>query len=95
VITSFIALLMVGLGTSIQFTLTTLRLLNLGRPKTDLAMGRSSFAAGIAIAGSPLLLGALADQLGITQAFLIVPVFMALALLIIYLVPVKESIDEL
>jgi predicted MFS family arabinose efflux permease len=58
-------------------------------------MGRSSFAAGIAIAGSPLLLGALADQLGITQAFLIVPVFMALALLIIYLVPVKESIDEL
>ncbi|NDH38563.1 MAG: MFS transporter, partial [Actinobacteria bacterium] len=95
VITSFIALLMVGLGTSIQFTLTTLRLLNLGRPKTDLAMGRSSFAAGIAIAGSPLLLGALADQLGITQAFLIVPAFMALALLIIYLVPVKESIDEL
>jgi predicted MFS family arabinose efflux permease len=95
VVTSFIALLLVGLGTSIQFTLTTLRLLNLGRPKTDLAMGRSSFAAGIAIAGSPLLLGALADQLGITKAFLIVPGFMALALLIIYLVPVKESADEL
>ena len=94
-ITSFIALLFVGLGTSIQFTLTTLRLLNLGRPKTDLAMGRSSFAAGIAIAGSPLLLGALADQFGITKAFLIVPGFMAFALLIIYLVPVKESADEL
>jgi MFS family permease len=85
--TSLIALFCIGLGTSLQFILTTLRLLKFGEAKADLAIGKSSLAAGIAIGGSPFLLGLLADSVGITKAFLIVPVFIAIAFTIVTLVP--------
>ena len=88
---SFLSLLIAGLGTSIQFPLTTLRLLNFGKEKPDLAMGKSGFAAGIAIGGAPLLLGFLADQFGIVQAFLIVPIAITLAFSIVTLIPIREE----
>ena len=91
VFTSFIALFLVGLGTSMQFTLTTLRLLNFGDGKTDLAMGYVALASGIAIAGSPFVLGALADGVGITSAFLLVPVFMVIAFAIVIAIPIKQT----
>ena len=74
-----------------QFTLGTLRLLHFAKPKTDLAMGLSSWAAGIAIAGSPFLLGSLADQYGITTAYLIVPIFIAIAFAIVQVVQMREE----
>ena len=83
----FLGLLIVGLGTSMQFILTTLRLLAFGGAKVDLAMGRSSWAAGIAIAGSPFLLGYLSDLFGVTKAFLIVPIFIAIAFAIVSTLP--------
>lgn len=88
---SFAALLLTGIGTAMQFVLTTLRLLEFGKPKVDLAMGRSSWAAGIAIAGSPFLLGFFADQFGISKAFLIVPIFILSAFAIVYLVPIRKA----
>ena len=88
---SFVALLIAGLGTSVQFPLTSLRLLNFGGDKPDLAMGKSGFAAGIAIGGAPLLLGFLADHFGIVQAFLIVPVAIALAFTIVTFVPIRKE----
>lgn len=88
---SFIALLATGLGTAMQFVLATIRLLEFGHPKVDLAMGRSSWAAGIAIAGSPFLLGYLADIFGISRAFLIVPIFIAISFAIVYLVPYRKQ----
>ncbi len=90
IFTSFIALFLVGLGTSMQFTLTTLRLLNFGEGKTDLAMGYVALASGIAIAGSPFILGAFADEVGITSAFLLVPLFIATAFAIVFAVPIKK-----
>ncbi len=87
---SFVALLVTGLGTAMQFVLTALRLMEFGRPKVDLAMGRSSWAAGIAIAGSPFLLGYLADLFGISRAFLIVPIFIAGAFIIVSLAPMRK-----
>jgi predicted MFS family arabinose efflux permease len=93
VFTSFISLLLIGLGTSMQFTLTTLRLLSFGNGKTDLAMGYVALASGIAIAGSPFILGALADQIGIISAYLIVPIFMSIAFAIVLAIPIKQS-DE-
>lgn len=88
---SFLALLLVGLGTSVQFALSTLRMLRIGYEKPDLAMGLSSLGAGIAIATSPLFLGILADRLGIIDGFLMVPILFAAALIIITLVPLKAN----
>ena len=86
-IISVLALFVIGLGTSLQFILTTLRMLKFGAEKSDLAIGKSSLAAGIAIGASPFLLGLLADSVGISSAFLVVPVFIALAFIIVVLVP--------
>jgi MFS family permease len=88
---SFIALLIVGLGTSMQFALSSLRLLRFGHDKPDLAMGRSSSSAGIAIALSPLFLGYLADLFGIVRGFLMVPGLIVCALIIVTLVPSKAA----
>ena len=87
VVTSFLALFFVGFGTSMQFALSTLRLLHFGKDKPDLAIGKSSFGAGFAIALSPLFLGFLADQFGIIKAFLFVPVLVICAFVIVALVP--------
>jgi MFS family permease len=86
-ITSFIALFIVGFGTSMQFALSTLRLLRFGREKPDLAIGKSSLGAGSAIAFSPLFLGFLADQFGIITAFLLVPALVICAFVIVALLP--------
>ena len=86
-ITSFIALFIVGFGTSMQFALSTLRLLRFGREKPDLAIGKSSLGAGFAIAFSPLFLGFLADQFGIIAAFLLVPALVICAFVIVALLP--------
>jgi predicted MFS family arabinose efflux permease len=86
-ITSFIALFIVGFGTSMQFALSTLRLLRFGREKPDLAIGKSSLGAGFAIAFSPLFLGFLADQFGIITAFLLVPALVICAFIIVALLP--------
>jgi predicted MFS family arabinose efflux permease len=92
-VTSFIALLLVGFGTSMQFALSTLRLLRFGKDKPDLAIGKSSLGAGFAIGLSPLFLGFLADRLGIVDAFLLVPALVICAFVIVALVPsnVHES----
>jgi fucose permease len=74
-----------------QFALSTLRLLRFGQAKPDLAIGRSSFSAGIAIGLSPLLLGYLADIFGIVQGFLLVPVLVFCAFVIVTLVPSQSD----
>ena len=89
---SFTALFIVGLGTSMQFALSSLRLLRFGREKPDLAIGKSSLSAGIAIGLSPLLLGLLADRFGIVQGFLLVPALIICAFVIVTLVPSKSEL---
>ena len=87
ILLSFLGILLFGLGTSMQFALTSLRILHFGGDKPDLAMGKSSLAAGIAIGGSPFLLGFLSDQIGISRGFLMVPISIGFALLVVLLVP--------
>jgi predicted MFS family arabinose efflux permease len=89
---SFTALFIVGLGTSMQFALSSLRLLRFGREKPDLAIGKSSLSAGIAIGLSPLLLGLLADRFGIVQGFMLVPALIICAFVIVTLVPSKSEL---
>jgi predicted MFS family arabinose efflux permease len=73
-----LTLFMVGLGISVQFPLFTLRMVAFSQGRPDLAIGKSSIAAGIAIASSPLLLGILGDNFGISRAYIMVPVLIVL-----------------
>ena len=83
-------LFMVGLGISVQFPLFTLRMVAFSEGRPDLAMGKSSIAAGIAIACSPLLLGILGDNFGISRAYIMVPVLIASGLTMVALSPSKH-----
>jgi predicted MFS family arabinose efflux permease len=87
---SLVTLFMVGLGISVQFPLFTLRLVAFSEGRPDLAIGKSSIAAGIAIASSPLLLGILGDNFGISRAYIMVPVLIALGFIMVALSPSKH-----
>ena len=91
-LTSLICLFAVGLGLSMQFALSSIRLIGLSDGRPDLAIGRASLAAGIAIAGAPFLLGLLGDSFGISRAYILVFMLIAVAFIIVKVVPsqVKE-----
>ena len=84
---SLICLFTIGLGISMQFALSAIRLVSFSNNRPDLAIGRSSLAAGIAIAGAPFLLGFLGDNFGISRAYIMVPVLIAIAFVLIILTP--------
>jgi MFS family permease len=77
---SLVSLLIMGLGISMQFALASIRLIGLSDNK-------SSLAAGLAIGGAPFALGVLGDSLGISRAYIMVPVLIAIAMIIIVKVP--------
>ncbi len=86
-LTSLICLFAVGLGLSMQFALSSIRLIGLSDGRPDLAIGRASLGAGIAIAGAPFLLGILGDNFGISRAYIMVFVLIAVAFIIVKVVP--------
>ena len=86
-IISLICLLIIGLGISMQFALSAIRLVGFSDGRPDLAVGRSSLAAGIAIAGAPFLLGFLGDNFGISRAYIMVPVLIVIAFILIKMTP--------
>jgi len=69
----------VGLGIALQFPLNVTRLIAASQGRPDLATARQSLGAGVAIGLGPFALGALADTVGVGQAFLLVPVLLVLA----------------
>jgi predicted MFS family arabinose efflux permease len=92
---SLITLFITGTGISMQFALSSLRLMSFSDNRPDLAIGISSLAAGSGIALAPFILGVLGDHLGISRAYLMVPVLILIALVIVILIPSKEGIHEL
>ena len=88
---SLISLLFIGLGISGQFSMTSVRLIRLSDGRPDLAIGKSAFAAGGAIAMAPFFLAFLGDQIGISRAYLMVPALIAIAFLALVLVSSEES----
>lgn len=95
---SLAMLFLIGLGISMQFALTSLRLISHSEGRPDLAIGKSSFAAGIAIGGAPFLLGVLGDMYGISRAYLMVPILIMLAVTAVLVAPAKieqELLDDL
>jgi len=90
-IISLICLFVIGLGISMQFALAAIRLVSFSDNRPDLAIGKSSLAAGIAIAGAPFLLGFLGDNFGISRAYIMVPVLITIAFIIIKLTPSQSD----
>ena len=90
-ILSLFCLLAVGIGISMQFALSSIRLIGLSNGRPDLAIGRASLAAGIAIAGAPFLLGLLGDNFGISRAYIMVFVLIAIAFVIVKVIPSKAQ----
>lgn len=84
---SLISLFAIGLGVSIQFALASIRLIGFSDGRPDLAIGRTSLAAGVAIAVAPFLLGVLGDSFGISRAYIMVPLLIAIAFIIVKCVP--------
>ena len=84
---SFFMLLIVGLGESGQFAFASVRLIGLSDNRPDLAVGKSSLAAGVAIGGAPFLLGVLGDSFGISRAYIMVPVLIAIAYIAVLIAP--------
>jgi predicted MFS family arabinose efflux permease len=76
---AWIALVICGLGISLHFPLAVMRAIALSGGRRDLAAGRVSWAAGLAIGLGPFGLGALADAFGTHRAALLVPVLLAAA----------------
>jgi predicted MFS family arabinose efflux permease len=93
-IISLVTLFITGLGISMQFALSSLRLIGFSDKRPDLAIGISSLAAGSGIALAPFMLGVLGDQMGISRAYLMVPVLILIALAIVILIPSKVSPAE-
>ena len=95
---SAISLFVIGLGVSIQFALASIRLISFSDNRPDLAIGQTSLAAGIAIAAAPFLLGVLGDSFGISRAYIMVPLLIAIAFAIVKFIPShpdKALISEL
>jgi fucose permease len=76
-----------------QFALASIRLIAFSDGRPDLAIGRTSLAAGIAIAIAPFLLGVLGDNFGISRAYLMVPVLIIIAFTIVKLVPAQQAMN--
>jgi MFS family permease len=92
---SFLSLLVAGLGISSQFALGSLRMIGLSEHRPDLAIGKASLGAGLAIGGAPFLLGVLGDAFGISRAYIMVPVLILIAYLTVQFVPshVEEDVE--
>lgn len=86
-ILSLASLFVVGLGVSMQFALASIRLIAFSDGRPDLAIGRTSLAAGIAIAAAPFFLAVLGDSFGISRAYIMVPVLIAISFAIVKFIP--------
>ncbi len=72
-------LLVVGLGIAGQFPLGISMVMGYSRGETDRALAVASIGLGLAAGLGPFVLGALADLFGVRGAFLVMPVFCAMA----------------
>lgn len=79
-----VGLLITGLGVANLFPLTLAAATGVAPRKADSASSRIALGAGIAIFAAPLLLGRLADTMGIQRAYSIIAVLVVLALAMVF-----------
>jgi MFS family permease len=80
-----------GLGIGLQAPLAIGRSVRASEGRNDRASGLVSVAAGAASGLAPFALGALADRVGVHAAFLIVPLLIAAALVLVRRWPVPVT----
>lgn len=83
------SLFLCGVGVGAHWPLAISRVVRLGAQDSDGAAARSGFATGGAAMVLPLLLGLIADRVGIHQAFLVLPAWLALGLALLYVKPLS------
>jgi fucose permease len=71
---SIAGLFILGVGASLLYPLTVGMAISAAEPQSDAASARAILAFGIALLVMPLLLGLIADQLGLRNAHWLVPV---------------------
>ncbi|GAA1979919.1 MFS transporter [Catenulispora subtropica] len=75
----FAGLAVAGLGVALQFPLISARGIALSGGQAELAGAVNMFGAGIAVGTAPFALGFLSDRVGIHSAYLLLPVFIVVA----------------
>ena len=80
-----------GVGIGVHWPLGVARAVRSSGGLTDHAAAAASVAGSIAIAVAPFCLGALSDVIGFHEAFLLVPVFLLVALVILIVRPVPDE----
>lgn len=83
-----------GMGLAVSWPLGVARAVRTSGGRTDIASGRAAAAGAVAGGISPFVLGALADQFNVHVAFLIVPVLLVGAFVILSISPLRESDDS-
>ena len=78
-----------GIGISVQTPLGIARAIQVSDGLTDRASALALVFASVAVASAPIALGVLADHIGFHLAFLMVPVFLGIALTILLVRPVR------
>lgn len=86
-----VSLSVTGLGMSLHFPFGFERALRASGGRPDRGGGRLSIGSGLASGIAPFAVGAMADQIGIHNAYAIVPVSMMLAILIAWFRPIKTT----
>jgi fucose permease len=84
-----ISLTITGLGMSLHFPFGFERALRASGGRADRGGGKLSIGTGFASGVAPFALGALADQIGIQGAYVIVPICLVFAITIATFRPVK------
>lgn len=79
------ALGMCGLGIALFYPLGVVRAIHASEGRPDVASARAGLGAALASGAGPFVLGALADQVGIHRAFLVVPALLVVAAVAIVL----------
>ncbi len=86
-----LGMLVTGIGIGVHWPLGVARAVRASGGLTDHAAAAASVAGSIAIAIAPFGLGALSDAIGFHEAFLLVPAFLVLALVILVVRPVPDE----
>ena len=76
---AYIGLFLTGLGIANLYPAALTLAMDAAGSATSAAAARTPLSAGIAIIGAPLLMGALADVVGMRAAYVVLPAFLALA----------------
>lgn len=87
-----LGLFLTGSGIGVHWPLGVARVVRASGGMTDRASAAASIAGSISMALAPLALGTLSDAIGFHEAFLLLPVFLVGALVIIMVRPVADAV---